>query len=135
MKKTFATLALLLTATTATAADYQEVVAFNGTAQNIISNANKAFGGVTTKSVVGDTLTVATKIDCNKGWLGKITMYGDIIIEAKQDRFRITFDDMKADTGYSLKELPQNKEACEASFKKVTQTVTSKMSSFGNDNW
>jgi hypothetical protein len=134
MKKTLTILALLASGA-AQAADYQEVVNFNGTAQNIISNANKAFGAVTTKGVIGNTLTVATKIDCDKGWLGKITMYGDIIIEAKQDRFRITFDDMKADTGYSLKELPQNKEACEASFKKVTQTVTSKMSSFGNNNW
>ena len=134
MKKIFPILALLV-AGAAQAADYQEVVTFKGTAQNIINNANKAFGVVTTKSVLGDTLTVATKIDCDKGWLGKITMYGDIIIEAKQDRFRITFDDMKADTGYSLKELPQNKEACEASFKKVTQTVTSKMASFGNNNW
>jgi hypothetical protein len=134
MKKILPILALLV-AGAAQAADYQEVVTFKGTAQNIINNANKAFGVVTTKSVLGDTLTVATKIDCDKGWLGKITMYGDIIIEAKQDRFRITFDDMKADTGYSLKELPQNKEACEASFKKVTQTVTSKMSSFGNNNW
>ena len=134
MKKIFPILALLV-AGAAQASDYQEVVTFKGTAQNIINNANKAFGVVTTKSVLGDTLTVATKIDCDKGWLGKITMYGDIIIEAKQDRFRITFDDMKADTGYSLKELPQNKEACEASFKKVTQTVTSKMASFGNNNW
>ena len=134
MKKILPILALLV-AGAAQASDYQEVVTFKGTAQNIINNANKAFGVVTTKSVLGDTLTVATKIDCDKGWLGKITMYGDIIIEAKQDRFRITFDDMKADTGYSLKELPQNKEACEASFKKVTQTVTSKMASFGNNNW
>ena len=134
MKKTLIILALLV-ASAAQAADYQEVVNFNGTAQNIISNANKAFGGVTTKGVLGNTLTVQTKINCDKGWLGKVTMYGDIIIEAKQDRFRITFDGMKADSGYSLKELPQNKEACEASFKKVTQTVTSKMSSFGNNNW
>ena len=128
--KLITALILSVTAITAQAADYQEVFEYKGSAQQIISAANKAFGAVKTKSVSGDTLTVQTKVDCDKGWLGKVTVFGDIIVEAKDGRYRITFDNMKAETGYTLSQLPQNKEACEKSFKQFSQQINKKIGSF-----
>ena len=128
--KLITALILSVTAITAQAADYQEVFEYKGSASQIISAANKAFGAVKTKNVNGDTLTVQTKVDCDKGWLGKVTVFGDIIVEAKDGRYRITFDSMKAETGYTLAQLPQNKEACEKSFKEFSQQINKKMGSF-----
>jgi hypothetical protein len=130
MNKLITALILSVTAITAQAADYQEVFEYKGSASQIIAAANKAFGAVKTKSVSGDTLTVQTAVDCDKGWLGKVTVYGDIIVEAKDGRYRITFDNMKADTGYTLAQLPQNKEACTNSFKQFSQQINKKMGSF-----
>ena len=130
MKQLITALVLATAAITAQAADYQEVFEYKGTAPQIISAANKAFGAVKTKNVSGDTLTVQTAVDCDKGWLGKVTVYGDIIVEAKDGRYRITFDNMKAETGYTLAQLPQNKAACEKSFKEFSQQINKKMGSF-----
>jgi hypothetical protein len=130
--KLITALILSVTAITAQAADYQEVFEYKGSASQIIASANKAFGAVTTKNSTSDTLTVQTKVDCDKGWMGKVTVYGDIIVEAKDGRYRITFDNMKADTGYTLVQLPQNKEACEKSFKQFSAQINKKMASFTN---
>ena len=130
MKRIIPAIILATAAITAQAADYQSVVQYQGSSQQIITAANKAMGAVKTKAVVGDTLTVQTSVDCDKGWLGKVTMYGDIIIEAKDNRYRITFDNMKAESGYKLEQLPQNKEACEASFQEFTAQINKKMASF-----
>ena len=130
MNKLLTALILVATAATAQAADYQQVFEYKGTTPQIISAANKAFGAVKTKNVSGDTLTVQTAVDCDKGWLGKVTVYGDIIVEAKDGRYRITFDNMKAETGYTLAQLPQNKEACEKSFNQFSEQINKKMGSF-----
>jgi opacity protein-like surface antigen len=133
MKQLITAVALALAAITAQAADYQEVREFNGNAQQIIAAANKAMGAVKTKNISGDVLTVQTKVDCMSGLSFlpvAIPFYGDIIIEAKDGRYRITFDNMKAESGYTLAQLPQNKESCEKSFKEFSQQINKKMTSF-----
>jgi hypothetical protein len=132
MKQLITALILAATAITAQAADYQEVFEYKGSASQIIAAANKAFGAVKTKNVTGDTLTVQTKVDCLVGWPFKVAMpvYGDIIVEAKDGRYRITFDNMKADTGFRLTQLPQLKAGCDESFKEFSQQINKKMGSF-----
>jgi hypothetical protein len=132
MNKLLTALILSATAITAQAADYQEVFEYKGTAQQIITSANKAFGAVKTKNVNGDTLTVQTKVDCLVGWPFKVAMpvYGDIIVEAKDGRYRITFDTMKAESGVALSKLPQMKAGCDESFKEFSQQINKKMTSF-----
>lgn len=136
MSRLFAAFIFTVTSIAAQAANYQEVFQYNGNPQQIISAANKAFGAVKTKSVLGDTLTVQTKVDCLTGfdWLPvAVPMYGDIIIEAKDGKYRITFDAMKADSGYKLETLAQStKDSCEKSFKEFSQEINKKMNSFSD---
>jgi hypothetical protein len=52
-------------------------------------------------------------IQCDNGWLGKINFIGNVQLEPKDNKYRLTFKNFKADTGYQLAELPQNKESCD----------------------
>ncbi len=133
MKKLIVAGMLGLTAMSAKSADYQEVVQYQGSAQQIINAANKAFGAVKTKNVTGDTLTVQTKVDCLGGFSFlpvAIPVYGDIIIEAKDNRYRITFDNIKAESGYKLTALPDLNSDCQKSFKEFSAHINEKMVSF-----
>jgi len=133
MNKLLTALIFTATAITAQAADYQQVVEYKGTAPQIISAANKAFGAVKTKNVAGDTLTVQAKVDCLGGFSFlpvAIPVYGDIIIEAKDDRYRITFDNMKAESGYKLTELQDLNSDCQKSFKEFSTQINEKMASY-----
>jgi hypothetical protein len=57
-------------------------------------------------------------------------VYGDIIIEAKDNRYRITFDNIKAESGYKLTALPDLNSDCQKSFKEFSAHINEKMVSF-----
>ena len=119
-------------ATLATAVDYQQVFETDKTATEIV-NASRTAITATSASVAGNTLTVQAKVDCLTGWPFKVAMpvYGNTIIEAKDKKYRITFDNFKAESGYSLKELNNGlTEACQTSFKEYALQLSSKI-----NNW
>ena len=99
MKQLIIVLSLVTASITAHAANFQQVYEVPGKTQaQIITAAN--------------IKTPKVQIICSS-WGVSLPFVADIILEAKDDRYRLTFDNMRSlDSGASLSSLPQTQESC-----------------------
>ena len=99
MNKLLTALILSATALTAQAGDFQQVYEVPGkTAAQITQAAN--------------IKAPKAHITCYS-WGVSLPFVADIIVEAKDGRYRLTFDNMRSlDSGASLASLPQTQESC-----------------------
>jgi hypothetical protein len=149
MKKLLTTIALLgaITTTASAEVNFQKVYDMDGNAQNIITNISKAV--LIDRNVQGDALTGKAIVRClisekkMGGLLPEVrSKYrGDLLVEAKDGRYRVTFSDMKfvaeSDAERFMNGLSMNKEiaeSCVADFEKFSMTLQNKAKSFAS-NW
>ena len=149
MKKLLSTIAVLGAMTTMASAEvnFQKVYEMEGTAQNIITNISKAV--LIDKNVQGDALTGKAVVRClvsekkMGGLLPEVrSKYrGDLLVEAKDGRYRVTFSDMKFvaenDAEQFMNGLSMNKkmaDSCVADFESFSLALQDKAKSFAS-NW
>lgn len=117
MKKIILAAALAATAITAQAQDFQQVYEAPGkTADQILkaANINKP----------------KTDIICRM-WGNSLVFNGDLIIEAKDGRYRLTFENMRSlDSGASLASLPQTQSSCKSAMTAYGENLSKKI-----NNW
>ena len=120
MSKLLTALILSVTAITAQAADFQQVYQVPGkTAEQINKAAN----------IKANT---KVQITCSK-WGVSLPFSADIIIESKDDRYRLTFDNMRSlDSGVLLSGLPQSQESCKTAMTEYGNKLNAKISSWSD---
>ena len=72
--------------------------------------------------MAANLLSNNVKIECGS-FFTTIEFRGKIQMENKDGRYRLTFNDFTADTGYQLAELPQNKESCDKAIKELADSL------------
>ena len=116
MRKTLATIALALIATTAQAADFQEVYQVKHSASSI--------------------MTAAGQLDQNiycRFWGTTMKFQGNVSLEAKDGKYRLTFDKMRSlDSGVLLSDLPQTQKSCNKSMNKYANDLHAKISNWND---
>lgn len=115
MKKIILTAAALIAfSTTAQAVEYHKAVyeVPGKTAQQITTAAN----------LMSDKVA----IKCGS-WGATVTFVGTVQLEAKDSKYRLTFRDFTADTGYQLAELPQNKKSCDKAIAETAESFHQKI--------
>ena len=118
-----------------------------GSSQSIITNISKAV--LIDKNVQGDALTGKAVVRClvSKKKMGGLlpevrSKYrGDLLVEAKDGRYRVTFSDMKFvaenDAEQFMNGLSMNKkmaDSCVADFENFSTALQNKAKAF-NSNW
>ena len=117
MKKIFSALALALTATSIQASDFQKVYQVNHSAADI----------KTASGNIDDTI-----IYCRM-WGTNVPFKGDIILEAKEGKYRLTFDKMRSiESGVLLAELPQTQKSCGKAMNEYAEELYAKISNWSD---
>lgn len=97
MKRLVLTMLLITSGIASAGVDHQVVVeAPNKSTAAIIKAAQMAIGSVDNKVVTSDSIVFKAQTYCVKGsgfFAVKIPMRSDVIVEAKDQRFRVTFQD------------------------------------------
>jgi hypothetical protein len=117
MKQLITAVVLATAAITAQAQDFQQVYEAPGkTAEQIVkaANINKPKMDIVCRS-----------------WGVSLVFNGDVIIEAKDGRYRLTFENMRSiDSGASLASLPQTQTSCKAAMTTYGDNLNKKINSW-----
>ena len=156
MKKTILAIALGLTTVSAYAdVDYQKVFDTKGDPQTIIKKVSAAMGPKYSKEVNGDQLIIRGGYACMIGFSFlpvPLEATVNIIVEAKQDRYRVSFVDTvlhpsRGSEGNPVaRMLPDNtltnstastQESCKKSLAEFAEEINGKMSNtaLADNNW
>lgn len=117
MKQLITATILATAAITAQAQDFQQVYEASGkTAEQIIKAAN----------INKPKMDVICRM-----WGNSLVFNGDVILEAKDGRYRLTFENMRSlDSGASLSSLPQTQASCKTAMAAYGDNLNKKIT-----NW
>ena len=114
MKKLLTATALVMMASTAQAVEYHKAV--------------YEVPGKTAKQIETAANLKSNKVQITCGsWGANIDFEGLVTMEAKDGKYRLTFENFTADTGYQLAELPQNKKSCDKAIQALANDLHSKI--------
>jgi hypothetical protein len=149
--------ALILTATAATAhaeVDYQKVYEFKGSSKEIVKKISASFGPKYSKEINDNQIIIRGGFTCEfeSFWIPNSPATTNITVEAKDDRYRISFTDTYLDSQtfngitYPIRTLESYKkvntfntvEACTQSLAKWADKLNSDLQNntiVAHDNW